>query len=130
MALGVLRGTTRNDEIIEIVYSCFRETWFTGDLSSPEPVLEGNTETETGSMEHMECVQTKSESEIKAVESRDIVESNSENLSENWIESTLSAGSERLFYLKFHLSFFFKLLPHVWICTGKRMIPVNDTAKI
>jgi len=113
MALGVLQGTMRNDEIIEIVYSCFRETLFTGDLSSPQPVLEDNTETETGSMEHMQCVQTKSDSEIKAVESRDSVESNSENLSENWIESTLRAGSERLFSLKFHLSFFFKLLPHV-----------------
>ena len=61
----------------------------------------------------MECAHTKSESEMKAVISRDSVETDSEALSENWIESTLSAGSEKSFSLKFHLPFLFKLLPHV-----------------
>ena len=54
----------------------------------------------------MEWAQTKSESEIKASVSRDSLETDSQALSENWIKSTLSAGTERLFYLKFILLFF------------------------
>ena len=55
----------------------------------------------------MECTQTKSESEMKVAVSRDTVEIDSEALAENWIESTLKAGAEKLFSLKFLLQFFF-----------------------
>ena len=61
----------------------------------------------------MECAQTKSESEMKVVVSRDTVETDSEAHSENWIESTLRTGTEKLFSLKFLLKFYVKWLLHV-----------------
>ena len=61
----------------------------------------------------MEWAQTKSERETKVTVSCDTVGTDSEALSENWIESTLRAGTEKLFSLKFLLQFFFKWLLHV-----------------
>jgi len=61
----------------------------------------------------MECTQTKSESEMEAATSRESVQTDSEALSENWIESTLGAGIEKLFSFKFPLPFFFKWLLRV-----------------
>ena len=49
----------------------------------------------------MECAQTKSESEMKVAVSHDTVQTDSEALSENWIKSMLSAGTEKLFSLIF-----------------------------
>lgn len=80
--------------------------WSTGD-SSPEPESADNTEPETGSREHMECTQTKSVSEMKVAVSCDTVETDSEDLSENWIEAMLSGRTEKLFSLKFLLPLFF-----------------------
>ena len=87
------------------LFLCSLNVWSIGD-SSPEAESEGDTESETGSREHMEWAQTKSESEIKASVSRDSLETDSQALSENWIKSTLSAGTERLFSLKFILLLF------------------------
>ena len=55
----------------------------------------------------MECTQTKSESEMKVAVSCDTVETDSEDLSENWIEAMLSGRTEKLFSLKFLLPRFF-----------------------
>ena len=44
----------------------------------------------------MECAQTKSESEMKVAVSCDTVETDSEDISENWIKSMWSARTERL----------------------------------
>ena len=58
----------------------------------------------------MECTQTKSESEMKVAVSCDTVETDSEDLSENWIEAMLSGRTEKLFSLKFLLPRFFKMV--------------------
>ena len=50
----------------------------------------------------MEHAQAKSLSEMKVAIFRDSVETDSEALSEKWMESTLSAGTEKLFSLKSH----------------------------
>ena len=55
----------------------------------------------------MECAQTKSESEMKVAVPRDTVEIDSEALAENWIESELKAGTEKLFSFKIPLTILF-----------------------
>lgn len=56
----------------------------------------------------MECAQTKSDDKMNVEVSGDTLETDSETLSEDWIKSILSAGTEKLFSLKFLLLFFLR----------------------